>query len=269
MSAFAAGWLALREPLDRRSRNAVVLDAVGASFAALPSISIVDLACGTGATMRAIATRLPRRQSWRLVDNDLSLLARVPLPDPSADLRVATVPLDISHDLEAALDGPLDLVTASALLDLVSADWLERMVVETAARRLPVYVGLTYEGTIAFEPADARDGAIVGAVNRHQRGNKGFGAALGPQAAAEAIRRFERAGYAVTQGRSDWILTPADVEMQNEVLAGWARATRENGSVALSEILDWLTHRRDLVTAGRSSIEVGHLDFFAVPTATR
>ena len=193
----------------------------------------------------------------------------MPLPERAADLRVATLPLDISHDLEAALDGPIDLVTASALLDLVSAEWLERLVIETAARRLPVYAALIYEGTIGFEPADVRDGGVIDAVNRHQRSTKGFGPALGPQAAAEAIQRFERAGYAVTQGPSDWLLAPSEGEIQNEVLAGWARAARENGSAALSEILDWLTYRRDLVTAGRSSIRVGHVDFFAAPTATR
>ena len=36
------------------------------------------------------------------------------------DVTVTTVPVDLSRDLEAALDGPVDLVTTSALLDLVS-----------------------------------------------------------------------------------------------------------------------------------------------------
>jgi hypothetical protein len=40
----------------------------------------------------------------------------------------------------------LDLITTSALLDLVSADWLERLTVEAAARRLPIYAALTYQG---------------------------------------------------------------------------------------------------------------------------
>jgi hypothetical protein len=35
------------------------------------------------------------------------------------------------------------------------------------------------------------------------------------------------------------------------------------------EVVGWLTRRRDLVMAGRSSIRVGHVDFFATPTATR
>ena len=62
-------------------------------------------------------------------------------------------PIDLTRDLELALDGPLDLVATSALLDLVSQEWLDRLVVEAAARRLPVYAALTYNGHIDLDPA--------------------------------------------------------------------------------------------------------------------
>jgi ubiquinone/menaquinone biosynthesis C-methylase UbiE len=77
MSGFSAEWLARCEPYDRRARNSDVLAAVAERFASYPSVTVVDLACGTGATLRAVSAALPHRQSWRLVDNDLSLLARV------------------------------------------------------------------------------------------------------------------------------------------------------------------------------------------------
>ena len=76
VTRFSADWLALREPYDARARNPAVLDALAAALADRGSVAIVDLACGTGATLRAIASRLPRRQRWRLVDHDLALLAR-------------------------------------------------------------------------------------------------------------------------------------------------------------------------------------------------
>ena len=76
MSGFSAEWLALRERYDLAARNPTVLDTVADAFLDHPSIAVVDLACGTGATLRAIGPHLPPRQSWRLVDNDLSLLAR-------------------------------------------------------------------------------------------------------------------------------------------------------------------------------------------------
>jgi len=268
VSGFAAAWLALREPYDARARNPAVLAAVAASFAGQSSISIVDLACGTGATLRAIAGRLAARQNWRLTDNDLGLLARAGAQVFGGGTVVA-VPVDLARDLEMALDGPLDLVTTSALLDLVSIDWLDRLVVEVAARRLPLYAALTYDGRAMLDPPDPLDGAVIAAVNAHQRGNKGFGPALGPAAAAAAIARFGRAGYAVVDGRSDWEFAPDDREIQQEVVAGWAGAARDLGDLPLSDLVAWLTRRRDLIAAGRSSIRVGHVDFFARPPGSR
>ncbi len=266
--SFSASWLELREPHDRRARNANVLDAVAKGFARHSSVAITDLACGTGSTLRALSPRLPARQNWRLADNDLSLLARTPQSSPP-DLIVTTVPVDLERDLEVALDGPADLVTTSALLDLVSDAWLERLAVEAAARRLPVYAALSYDGRVEMTPADPGDAAIVGAVNQHQRTDKGFGPALGPDAAKVAPQRFERVGYAVVQGVSDWVFGPADREIQLETLTGWATAAREIGTVPLPDVIGWLTRRRDLVTAGRSTIRVGHIDLFARPTGSR
>jgi len=212
--------------------------------------------------------RLKTRQSWRLVDNDLSLLARAPQSSPP-DINVKIIPIDLNHDLEAALDGPVDLVTTSALLDLVSDEWLERLAVETAARRLPVYAALSYDGRIEMKPTDAADQKIIAAVNTHQRTDKGFGLALGPDAARAAVERFERVGYSVMHEPADWVFEPDDRDIQLETLSGWATAAREAGDMPLPDVVGWLTRRRGLVEAGRSSIRVGHVDLFARPTVTR
>ena len=53
-----------------------MLDAVRRHFTGQSAIAVVDLACGTGSTVRALGPYLPARQNWLLVDNDLSLLAR-------------------------------------------------------------------------------------------------------------------------------------------------------------------------------------------------
>src|SRR5262249_3442912 len=201
MSGFSAEWLALREPYDRAARNPTVLDAVAGAFGGDGAIAVVDLARGTGATLRAIGPRLPPRQAWRLVDNDLGLLAHT--PEPAQPVTVVARPLDLVRDLELALEGPLDLIVTSALLDLVSGEWLERLVIGAGARRLPVYAALTYDGRAVIEPSEPFDRELVAGFNLHQRTDKGFGAALGPTAAARAIERFEHLGYSVVQGRSD------------------------------------------------------------------
>lgn len=268
MSGFSAEWLHLREPYDLRARNAAVLDAVCRLLAGQPAVALVDLACGTGSTLRALRPRLAARQAWRLVDDDLDLLARV-APSSAPGIDVTVVPVDLHRDLEAAFDTTADLITTSALLDLVSGDWLNRLAIAAAARRWPVYAALTYDGRAALAPADPTDRLIVDAVNRHQRTDKGFGPALGPSAARTAIEAFERVGYAVSHGPADWIFGPRDREIQAEVLSGWAGAARAIGGVPQHEIDGWLVRRGGLIAAGRSSLRVGHVDLLACPTGRR
>ena len=268
MSSFSAEWLRLREPYDLRARNKTVLNTIFNLIADQPSVLIVDLACGSGSTVRALSPRIKARQHWRLVDNDLSQLARIPSSSPPG-INVTAVPIDLSRDLEAVFDNATDLITTSALLDLVSLDWLERLAVEAAARRLPVYAALNYDGRVELAPAELLDRRIVDAVNRHQRTDKGLGPALGPCAAKTAVVAFERDGYAVMHGLADWDFGPADRTIQTEVLSGWAAAAREIGDPPQPEIFDWLKRRCELIAAGRSSLRVGHVDLLARPTGTR
>jgi hypothetical protein len=267
MSGFSAEWLALREPYDLRARNPAVLDAVASFFRDQPAIAVVDLACGAGATVRALRCRFPAQQSWRLADNDLGLLARAAAAARPPQVNLDARPIDLARDLELALDGPLDLITCTALLDLVSAPWLERLVVEAGARRLPVYAALSYDGKVTLDPSDPSDAEIIAAVNRHQRRDKGFGPALGPAAAAQAIEGFERIGYAVVYGRSDWVFGPDDVTIQDEILSGWAAAARELAESSADRINGWLMHRREWVADRGARMRVGHIDFFARPAA--
>jgi len=269
MSGFSEQWLTLREPHDNAARNGKVLDAVAAAFADHHAINVVDLACGTGSTLRALSPRLPPRQSWILVDNDPNLLARAAAMPTSQDVSVTAVARDLSDDLEPALGGAVDLVATSALLDLVSEAWLHRVAIAVTARAIPFYAALSYDGRVAFSPPDPFDAAVVGAVNLHQRTDKGFGAALGPAAADLALTRFAALGYAVAQGAADWQIGPEDRDMQTALVDGWARAARDIGTQSGQDITEWLARRRAAIAAGRSSLLVGHVDFFAVPSVTR
>ena len=143
---------------------------------------------------------------------------------------MTTTPIDLVRDLKAALDGPLDLVTTSALLDLVSDSWLERLATEVAARGLPFYAALTYDGRVTFEPSDPLDAAIIAAVGNHQRRDKGFGPALGPDAAKRAIAMFEAVGYFVVNAAADWVMKPHDRDMLAALVDGWAGRRGRSGN---------------------------------------
>jgi len=262
MSGFSAQWLALREPYDLAARNGAVLDALAAAFAGAAAVAVTDLGCGTGSTLRAIAPRLPAPQHWHLADHDEALLVAAAKAAPS-EVRVTTVSIDLACHLEHVF-GDCDLVATSALLDLVSAGWLDRLVASLVRRSCPIYAALSYDGAVALAPETPHDAAVIAAVNRHQRTDKGFGPALGPDAAQTAPQRFRAAGFAVVEGRSDWNFSAGDRDIQMDMLAGWAAAAHEIG-VAPAILDAWLRERRDHVTAGRSHMRVGHVDFFASP----
>src|SRR5262249_32650188 len=182
--------------------------------------------------------------------------------------EVATVLVDLATDLGQALGDETDLVTMSALLDLVSVQWLERLVTMLAISERPLYAALSYDGRATLMPACRHDDTVLAAVNRHQLTDKGFGPALGPQAAATAPECLRRQGFAVQKGLSDWTFGPSDRDIQLEMLAGWAGAAAEIG-VACDLLDDWLAERRAHVETGRSQMRVGHIDFFAAPIGRR
>ncbi len=269
MSGFTANWLALREPYDLAARNGAVLDAVAAAFADAPSVRVTDLGCGTGAMMRAIAQRLPARQNWRLVDDDKVLLEKALLAGaetvPGAGLTA--VEADLASEIDPML-GDCDLVTASALLDLVSSDWLDRLVAALSRLSRSFYAALSYDGAVTLSPQCGLDNAMIIAVNRHQRTDKGLGRALGPDAAQAAPERLRAAGFTVVEGRSDWRFGPDDRAIQKEVIHGWLRPASEIG-IQPRLIMRWCNERFAHIDAGRSTMQVGHIDFFATPTVRR
>lgn len=267
MSGFSADWLSLREEVDGRARNRDVLAALAAHVAERTALHVTDLASGTGSSVRALKANLAATQRWRLTDHDPALLdaARAALRAHGPDVPVTFVPCDLAAGIDEAIAAQTDLITTSAFLDLVSARWLDAMVAAIVRRGLPFYAALSYDGRISCDPAHPLDGLVTAAVNRHQRGDKGLGPALGPDAAAYAIALFEKAGYTVTSGRSDWQARPEERDFQKELVRGWAEAAAETGLVPQSDLEDWLAARLAAIGDGLSRITVGHVDFLAHP----
>src|SRR5690606_21132607 len=108
---------------------------------------------------------------------------------------------------------PRGLVTASALLDLVSAAWLDALAARCADAETLVLFALTYDGRMQLEPREPDDAQVRELVNRHQRTDKGFGPALGPSAFAAALDAFAHHGYALRFEPSDWRLGPDDAAL--------------------------------------------------------
>jgi hypothetical protein len=268
MSGFSAAWLALREPADRAARDRELLQAIGRHFALHTKVTVTDLACGTGATVRALQPHLPRIQSWHLVDNDRALLAqaarflaaRSGAPE-QVDWRLHA--LDLQAEIETAVALESELLATSSFLDLVSARWLERLVSAAAAWRRPVYAALSYDGRIRCEPPDPLDDAVRAAFNAHQQRDKGFGAALGPAAAGMALQLLIARGYRTRSGPSDWRLAPHDAELQERLIAAWHEAASEQEPVRAADFAAWRDRRLAALAADASHLWVGHRDIWA------
>lgn len=265
MTVFSPDWLALREPIDARARNTDVRDAVAAHMAGRSHLTVVDLGSGTGSTLRALEPHLGPGQRWRLVDNDANLLAHATALLGPAGLSFETTPFDFSRTIEPLLEGPTDLVTASALFDLVSKQWLVDFTHSVATRLLPVYVALSYDGRTQLEPADPLDSVIVASFNDHQLTDKGFGPALGPKAVETATAMLEASGFTVLKGQSDWVATAAEGEFLAALLAGWVDAAKQTKRVESADIDAWLYRRLRAIDADELTVTVGHADFFASP----
>lgn len=275
MSGFAADWLALREKVDHASRNPTLAARVRAHFAGRDALTIVDLGCGTGSNLRGLAADLPPRQHWHLIDGDAALLqrARESLADWAEEVQadgerlrlrrdgreivVSFERADLTRrDLDFSAVGA-ELVTAAALLDLVSESWLERLVAALAAGKLPLYAVLNYDGEAEWQPADPLDGRVIAAFNRHQRGDKGFGPALGPASSEALAQLLRQYGYRYGSLPSPWVLGPTEAELIRALTDGFAQAAGEIEPERQAAFAAWANAQ-----AGAQKVRIGHRDVF-------
>jgi glycosyltransferase involved in cell wall biosynthesis/SAM-dependent methyltransferase len=270
VTTFSADWLALREPADITARSASLTAAVSAALPSSRPLRILDLGAGTGANARYLIEKLPSPQDWLLVDHDERLLARARTSVPSrADCAIETARADLVAILKGSRYGSRDLITASALLDLISEAWLRALAQQCALNRTVVLLALTYDGRIECSPADPEDQLVRGLVNRHQHIDKGFGPALGPDACGVAARCFSELGYDVRRERSDWVLTADATSLQEQLIDGWSKAAIELEPGRSEAIEAWRARRLGHVASARSKIVVGHEDLAAWKSETQ
>lgn len=289
---FSPDWLALRSDYDERARAERLVAPFAASLNRHDGpVRFTDLATGTGANFLYLAPRLARLsivdQVWRLVDRDPVVLhrARRRIAERAGASGWTVEPndggmvldagawrctvrfdrLDLARDLEslALTDG--EAVVASALLDLVSPAWLQRLVRWAAAAGSPILATLTYDGSIAWEPEDREDGRVRALFNDHQRRDKGFGPALGPAAPGWFAARLIAGGFSVEQIPSPWRLGTDDATMLDALVETVSESAAEQNPQALRLAAAWASRRRAQVSAGILSATVGHVDILARP----
>jgi hypothetical protein len=253
----SSDWLALREPADAVARSAELADRLGRSLPAAGRLVIHDLGGGSGAMGRWLAPRLPGRQHWVVHDRDAELLERAVATPPGSvtfEARRSDVTALTPDDLADA-----SLVTASALLDLLTADELVRMLRACAGR--PMLLALTVTGRVALTPADPLDARIGTAFNAHQR----RGRLLGPDAVGAAVERLGGTGAEVLVRPSPWRLGAAHADLTTEWFEGWLAAACEQEPALADDAVAYRHRRLAQAAAGELAVTVDHADLLVAP----
>ena len=285
MDESLSDWLAVREPADVTARSAILVERVRHALASTDTVRGLDLCTGTGSNLRYLIDRLPGRQTWLAADRDARLLEELPtklktwaeargysmrtqgqvssLRGGRCECDVETRAMDLDR-LDAGLFEGRNLVTASALLDLVSESWLRLLATRCREAGATALFTLTYDGRSSCDPVEPEDDMVRELMNVHQKTDKGLGGrAEGPDAWSVAERVFTEAGYRVECAPSDWSIGPSERTFQRMLIDGWARAAVEIAPERADTIADWLRGRLEHLEAGRSRIVVNHVDMVA------
>jgi hypothetical protein len=264
-----AQWLALREPADAAARARNLPERLSARLPATTPAVVHDLGAGTGAMGRWLAPLLPGPQHWILHDRDSDLLAlaSADLPGPAADGSAVTVETRRSDiaGLPAGALADATVVTASALLDMLTEDDLTELVTACAAARCPILLTLTVVGRVVLTPAEALDARLAAAFDAHQRRVTAQGRLLGPDAVAHAVARFQALGAEVVVAPSPWRLGPGEAELARAWFTGWVAAACEQDPALAAEAGAYTSRRLGQLASGGLAVTVGHSDVLVLP----
>jgi hypothetical protein len=264
----SSNWLGLREAADAAARARELVRQLRARLPA-GSWLIHDLACGSGAMGRWLAPLLPGSQRWVLHDRDADLLAlaAVEVPGSAADGHGVEVETRVSDVTQLA---PTDfagatLVTASALLDLLTWDELAALTRACAGAGCPVLFTLSVTGRVRLVPADPLDARVASAFDAHQRRRTPRGQLLGPDAVAAAREGFRRLGAEVVVKPSAWRLGATDSDLAVEWLTGWVDAACAQEPALIRDADRYRRRRLGEAAAGALAVTVGHADLLVLP----
>ncbi|WP_433528024.1 class I SAM-dependent methyltransferase [Micromonospora sp. CA-263727] len=263
-----AQWLALREPADVAARSTDLVDTLRAGLTGAGPFVVHDLGAGTGSLGRWLAPLLPGPQHWILHDQDPDLLARARagMPATAADGAPVTVQTrsgDLTR-LTAAELADAALVTASALLDMLTAEEVDQLVAACAKAGCPTLFLISVTGTVRLTPADPLDTEIADAFNAHQRRTTGGRRLLGPDAADACVAAFARHGVTVQTRPSPWRLGPEQSALAAQWFAGWLDAACEQRPELTDRTREYAQRRRAELDAGRLDVLVDHADLLAL-----
>lgn len=262
-------WLALREPADAAARSPELAEQLSRLLPSTGRQVIHDLGCGTGAMSRWLAPRLPGPQHWIMHDRDPDLLEVATAEAPGTAADGATVTLDAKRsDITCLTPDDLagaTLITASALLDMLTAEELTALITVCARAGCPILLTLTVVGRVDLIPPDPLDCRVAAAFDAHQRRTTERGRLLGPDAVPLAVQELGRLEAKLFVRPSPWRLGASAAELAAEWFIGWLDAAHRQQAGLSAQTGGYRRRRLAQAEGGRLAVTVEHADVLALP----
>jgi hypothetical protein len=259
-------WLAARVAADNDARAATLstllpqlINYLIDTDAPDPTVHIIDLGAGTGANQRWLAPRLPIPQRWLHLDHNPIISRAEPLPAETVIIDAGVEALD---QLLASSHARRQLVTCSALLDVLTTEQIKAVCQTVIDNRVPAFFSLTVTGELTMSPTDPHDRLLLSAFNDHQR----RAGRVGPDASALTVDLLCAAEFALTTQQTPWRLTtdrgPAFLD---QVLEERLAAAVVQEPALAATAASWLELRRTQLAAGLLRVELDHCDVLGLP----
>ena len=266
----SAEWLALREPADAAARAGDLVEHMRRQLPHAGRWVIHDLGCGTGAMGRWLAPLLPGPQHWVRARPGRGSAGdrRRPPPGPAAD--GAAVTLEAKHsDITRLHPGDLagaTLITASALLDLLTEDELAGLV--ALVRRTPgcpMLLTLSVVGRVELIPGGSAGSPRGCRLRRPPTPRDRAGPSARPGRRCAGWRGVRPTGAEVLVRPSPWRLGAAQAGLAAEWFIGWVGAACEQEVELAAEAELYIRRRLAQAAAGELAVTVDHADLLVLP----
>lgn len=281
-------WLEHRYACDAEARNANIEKKFLEFFSEKDGISILDAGCGTGSNFHYYFEKLPKEQEWTFLDFEQNLLSAckerlkeyarkqnykvreqdgvLSIKSAGKQAQVRFIKGDLGEVEHLTDMKTTDLVTANALFDLLSYDQFDSFACKLSAYNVCLLATLNYYET-SFLPYTEEDGRFVRYFHTHMTRPQPFGAAMGPNCTEEMLDLLNEHQMMIEQEGSQWHLKRYDTTMHHYLLHFFEHAVRDLSlsDSEITELEEWLEHKKRMSQDHKLEIIVDHSDIFAYP----
>ena len=183
----------------------------------------------------------------------------LPLP---AETMIIDEGVEALGQLLTRASGDPQLVTCSALLDVLTTEQIQAVCSAVIDNRVPAFFSLTVTGGLRLSPTDPHDQLLLAAFNDHQRRAGGGG----PEATTLTVNLLREAEFAVTTQETPWRLTAkSGMAFVDQMLEERLAAAVAQDPALARTAAAWLESRRAQLAGGLLQIELDHCDILALP----